>query len=183
MNKIVAARRHQEAIILAGLDTPAGVGVLTDRLFMFQQHGCQPQYILRDLCDRGLVALELAHPRIYRRTPAGDEALARLRAEMPSAEELAARKPTQPVAAAASFLADIELRRIDDAANSRRFWACREGRTLTGGFSLEVVWGRLGKGKTFRLYTFDSREALEDRLRRLLERRAAHGYSAVAERM
>jgi predicted DNA-binding WGR domain protein len=73
---------------------------------------------------------------------------------------------------------ELALRHVDPVRGRARAYHLSECRSLFGELALLVTWGRIGRPTRVRIETFDTRTALEARRRTLLERRAAHGYSA-----
>lgn len=74
--------------------------------------------------------------------------------------------------------AGIELRQIDVSRGRSRRYLVAECRTLFGELALLISWGRIKRPPRIRIETFASEAEVEARMRALLARRRAHGYTA-----
>jgi Uncharacterized conserved protein len=73
----------------------------------------------------------------------------------------------------------IDLRRIDDARNMRRFYRLDIERDLFGGFLLMKQWGRIGARGRVVAEHYESEAPALDALQKQAERKRRKGYCAT----
>lgn len=74
-------------------------------------------------------------------------------------------------------MAPIELHRIDDAHNMRRFYRLDVQPDLFGGFLLVRQWGRIGARGRIVAERFDDATLAADALQRQADRKRRRGYA------
>lgn len=93
------------------------------------------------------------------------------------------KAPSRPLIQLSLFPEEVDLARIDAAANCWRFYRLSLQADLFGGTALIRHWGRIGTGGQMRVALYRDRGAAQGALEALLGQKVKRGYRARKDSM
>lgn len=73
-------------------------------------------------------------------------------------------------------MSSVTLKRVNPAINMRRFYSLSVEKDLLGQCVLVRAWGRIGKPGKVALQAYDTEEAADKELRRVMSAKVRRGY-------